>query len=133
MVVDVTAFEMNGSNLQTVVPARLLDTRPGYTTIDGQQQGAGALAAGQVIELPVLGRGGVHTNASAVLLNLAVDHPAAAGFITAYPCGTPRPLAANLNYEADQTIPNSVLVKVGTGGKVCLYSMSTTHLSLIHI
>jgi len=128
VVVDVTAFEMTGSNLETVVPARLLDTRPGYTTIDHQQEGAGALAADQVIELPVLGRGGVSANASAVLLNLAVDHPQAAGFITAYPCGSPRPLAANLNYAADQTIPNSVLVKVGTGGRVCLYSMSTTHL-----
>ena len=128
VVVDVTEFAASGSNLETVVPARLLDTRPGYTTIDGQQQGAGPLAGGQEIALPVLGRGGVSANASAVLLNIAVDHPSSAGFITAYPCGSPRPLAANLNYAADQTIPNAVLVKVGIGGTVCLYTMSTTHL-----
>ena len=50
------------------------------------------------------------------------------GYITAYPCDTPRPNAPNLNYTGGQTIPNNVIVKTGTGGTVCWYSQQTTHL-----
>jgi hypothetical protein len=38
------------------------------------------------------------------------------------------PGASNLNYSAGQVVPNAVLVKVGTGGKVCLYSFAETDL-----
>ena len=40
-------------------PARLLDSRPGTSTVDGQFAATGALAAGATVELIVNGRGGV--------------------------------------------------------------------------
>ena len=49
-------------------------------------------------------------------------------FVTAFPCGEPRPLAASLNFAAGQTIANSVTVKVGVSGAVCLYVSSGTDL-----
>ncbi|HEX2117730.1 MAG TPA: hypothetical protein VHF91_00980, partial [Acidimicrobiales bacterium] len=42
--------------------------------------------------------------------------------LTAWPAGQARPLASNLNYTADQTVPNLVTVKVGAGGRVDLYN-----------
>ena len=110
-------------------PARLLDTRsPGGTTIDGDFAGDGPLAGGAEIALQVTGRGGVPADAAAVVLNVTVNEPEQAGFVTAYPCNSPRPNASNLNYVPGQTIPNNVIVKLGAGGTVCLYSDQTTNL-----
>ena len=111
-----------------VNPARLLDTRPGGQTIDGLSTPGAKLIGGEEIELQIAGRGGAPGTVSAVALNVTVNEPEQAGFVTAYPCNTPRPDASNLNYVTDQTIPNSVIVKVGAAGTVCLYADQTTHL-----
>jgi hypothetical protein len=38
------------------------------------------------------------------------------------------PNASNVKYTAGQVIPNAVLAKVGTGGKVCIYTSAATDL-----
>ena len=86
------------------------------------------VAAAGEIALQVTGRGGVPANATAVVLNVTVTDPEAAGYVTVYPCGTTRPNASNLNYTPGVTIPNNVIVKVGAGGTVCLYSQQATNL-----
>ena len=247
----------SGGGYVPLVPARLLETRPGATTIDGQAHGTGTRPAGTTTELQITGRAGVPTDATAVVLNIAVteahQHPAsspsspaaptdptpptsttpparpsptpssprsaptarsastptppptssptstatsppappttrssrpassrpdhgghhhrrpghgtgttrrrdhhraadhrtrtaspptpppssstspsptphAPGFITVFPCGTDRPNASNLNYTTGQTIPNAVIAKIGTNGKVCIYTHATTDL-----
>jgi len=119
-----------GGGYVALTPARLLDTRKdaGLSTIDGRHLGAGLQPAGAVVELAVTGRAGVPVDATAAVLNIAVTGTTAPGFITVYPCGSPRPTAANLNYAADQTIPNGVIAKIGTDGKVCIYTYAATHL-----
>jgi hypothetical protein len=111
-------------------PARLLESRVGQpTTVDGQFWEIGERAAGTVTELTVAGRGGVASDADAVVMNIAVTSTKGGGFVTAYPCGTTRPNASNLNYErANQTIANAVTAKIGTGGKVCLYTSTATQI-----
>ena len=52
--------------------------------------------------------------------------PAGAGFLTISPTGTPMPLAADLNYASGETRANLVVVKLGTGGKVNLYTSAGT-------
>ena len=54
----------------------------------------------------------------------AVD-AAAAGFVTVWPCGVDRPLASNVNFEAGETRPNSVIAKIGADGKVCVFASQT--------
>ena len=54
-------------------PQRLLDTRPGAVTADGQFAGIDVRAAGSTLELPVAGRAGVSSTASSVVLNVTVD------------------------------------------------------------
>ena len=84
------------------------------------------VGAGSTLELQVAGVAGVPSNVDAVALNMTVVNAQAAGFATGYPCGQPRPEASNLNYAAGQTIPNLVIARPGTGGKVCIYSYSTS-------
>src|SRR5215207_3752237 len=73
-----------GEGYTSLSPARLLDTRPGTATADGQFVGGGAVE--HFLDLPVAGRGGVPTNgAIAVALNVTVTSPTAASFLTAWP------------------------------------------------
>jgi hypothetical protein len=113
-----------------ISPARLLDSRPGSATVDSQFAGGGVVGAGGVLELSVLGRGGVPASGvGAVVLNVTVTAPTAASFVTVWPTGEARPNASNLNMAAGQTVPNLVIAKVGAGGKVSLANEAgSTHL-----
>jgi hypothetical protein len=128
LVVDVNGSFPVGAGFDGVVPARLLDTRPGGPTVDGRFSGGGVRAAGSVTELQVGGRGGVPVSVGAVSLNVTVVGPEAAGFVTVYPCGERRPTASNVNFGRGGVVANSVLVKAGVGGRVCLFSLSRAHL-----
>ena len=116
--------------LRPLTPARLLETRPGMEpgTVDDLFEGGGTLGAGGTLQLEVAGRGGVSPFAVAAVLNVTVTEPVAPGFVTVFPCGQPRPIASNLNFAAGQTIPNAVIAELGDDGRVCLYSLVTTHL-----
>jgi alpha-tubulin suppressor-like RCC1 family protein len=128
LIVDVNAFFRDTPSSASLVPARLLDSRPTAPTIDGASAGIGLRPGDSVTELQVFGRGGVPGGATAVVLNVTVTEPQGNAFVTVFPCGSPRPNASNVNYTAGLTIPNLVIAKVGDEGKVCLYSLAATHL-----
>ena len=111
-----------------LVPARLLDSRVGGSTVDGVFAGGGVRVAGSVTELTVAGRGGVPVGAGAVVLNVTVSEASAAGFVTVFPCGGSRPNASNVNYVGGQTVANAVVATVGVGGAVCVFTSATAHL-----
>jgi hypothetical protein len=112
-----------------LAPGRLLETRVGEaSTVDGLFWKMGQRSTGSVTQLVVNGRGGVASNAAAVVLNVAVTGTERGGYLTVYPCDAPRPLASNLNYSAGQTIANTVTSKVSANGKVCIYTSAPTHL-----
>ncbi|MCU1362061.1 MAG: hypothetical protein JWN99_3350, partial [Ilumatobacteraceae bacterium] len=96
---------------------------------NGQLDSIANVTAGVITELVVAGRGGVLADASAVVLNVTATNTAGPGFVTVWPCGVDRPLASSLNFAgAGVTTPNAVVVGVGTGGKVCLYSSAAADL-----
>jgi alpha-tubulin suppressor-like RCC1 family protein len=128
LLADVSGFFPVGSSFVPLVPARLLDSRPGGVTVDGQSEGAGLRPAGSVTELQVTGRHGVPSGASAVVLNVTVTGAQGDGFVTVWPCGTPMPNASSLNFVAGQTIPNAVITQIGVDGKVCLHTTAATFL-----
>ena len=100
-----------------LVPARILDTRNGVGVVTGP------VGAGQTITVPVSGQGGVPlTGAAAVVLNLTVTDATAPSYVTAFPAGTAMPTASNVNIMPGQTVPNRVVVKLGTGGLLGLYN-----------
>ena len=110
------------------VPARVLDTRPGGSTVDGVSQRSGLVAARSTVSLVIGGRAGVPATAASVVLNVTVTGAEGDGFVTVYPCGAPQPNASNLNFVRGDTIPNSVFAKLGANASVCLYADAATHL-----
>jgi hypothetical protein len=114
LVVDVVGWFTGGSAAPSTEglfvptsPTRRLDTRStftnmspwGGTTIEFE---SGAAAPSEV---------------GAVAMNIAIAEPLYVGFITAFPAGQPRPLAANLNITSfDQIISNHAIVRTGTRG-----------------
>lgn len=123
-----TRFTVSGSYIP-LAPARVMDTRPGGSTADGQAVGEGALTSGGSRQLKVTGRGGVpSTGVTAVALNVTVTGPTEAGYLTVYPWGVPRPNASNLNFLPGQTVPNMVIAKVSPEGFLGLFnSAGSTH------
>ena len=131
LIVDVNGLVPADGTPQSVVPARLLETRdvPGFTTTDGEFEADGPPAAGTEIELLVAGRGGVDDDAEAVILNVGAVTPVDDGFLNIYPCGEDLPQASSLNYYGgDPAVSNLVLTKIGEDGKVCIYTLANTHL-----
>jgi hypothetical protein len=120
LIADINGWFAASTGYRSTTPSRLLDTRGGSSTVDGTGDGEGLRHAGSVYELQVAGRAGVPANAAAVVLNLTSAEARGTGFVTAYPCGAPLPNASNLNYRVGAPVANSAIVKIGTGGKVCL-------------
>lgn len=109
-----------GGSFTAVTPVRFLDTRTGL----GAPRGATNL-----VDLQITGREGLPGEGiGAVVLNVTVTAPVAAGYVTAYPSGQARPTASNVNYVKGQTKANLVTVPVGPNGRVGLYSSAKTQL-----
>jgi hypothetical protein len=105
-----------GSLFTAVTPNRILDTRSSTP-----------VGANQFIAVQVAGVGGVPTMAStippkAVVLNVTAVGPSAAGYLTVWPDGVTRPGTSDLNFNSGKTVPNLVVVQVGTTGKVDVYN-----------
>jgi alpha-tubulin suppressor-like RCC1 family protein len=128
LVVDVVGYLSTTPGYTPLVPARLLDTRPGETTSDGQYAGGGQRPAGSTFELAVAGRGRVSVNPSAVVVNVTVTGTTAPGFVTVYPCDSPRPLASSLNYSTGTTAPNELVARTSATGTICLYTLQPVDL-----
>lgn len=113
VVVDVTGWYASG--FHPITPARVLDTRVAPAT---------ALAGGEERAVTIGGQAGVPPTATAVALNVTVTEPTASGFLTVWPSGAPRPTASNLNMVPGQTVPNMVVVGLGTAGAVSLFNFA---------
>ncbi len=116
-----------GSTYTAVAPTRVLDTRTGNGAAKAKVAANGTVAVNVVSG--VSGAPDV-SMITAVVLNVTVTSPTAAGFITAYPYGGSIPASSNLNFSRGETVPNLVTVKVG-GGKVNLRNASAGTSDLI--
>jgi hypothetical protein len=95
-----------------VSPVRLRDTREG-----GRIWGRGTIE----LASPV-------APAAALVTNLTVTRPDRAGYVTAYPAGTPRPLASAVNPSyAEHTLANLAITPTSTRG-TAYYASSGTDL-----
>jgi hypothetical protein len=112
-----------------VVPARLVDTRPGEPTVDGRQSGSGRLPATSTLSVEVAGRGGVpEAGVRAVMLNVTAVAPSEPGFLTVYPNDSERPNSSNVNYAAGEVVARQVLADVSSDGRVAVYTMAASDL-----
>jgi hypothetical protein len=109
---DASNPNATGTRFAPVPPARILDTR-----------NAQKLGPNQSMGVSITGNGPIPTfGVQAVVLNVTVTGPTASSYLTVWPDGDPRPLASDLNFSAAQTVPNMVVVKVGTTGAIDLYN-----------
>jgi hypothetical protein len=112
-----------------LVPARLADTRPGATTVDGVHEGGGAQISGTSLDVRVVGRGGVPSSGvAAVVVNITAVSPASSGYVTAFPAGLSQPLASNLNFDTGDIVANQSIVRVEASGAISLFTSATTDL-----
>jgi Tol biopolymer transport system component len=95
-----------GGGFTPIVPTRILDTR----TVVG-----GAITADKAVPVKVKGLAGVPDNATAVVLKLVAVQPTADGFLSVYPVGETRPVLSSLNFQAGQTVGNSVIAELNPG------------------
>jgi hypothetical protein len=109
---DGTDPAATGAGFVGITPTRLIDTRRGH----------GPIGASRTLVLPVAGHDGVPATATAVVLSVTVTRPTAPSFMTVWPDGATRPLTSDLNYVTGLTVPNLVVVKVGTSGAVNFYN-----------
>ncbi len=103
---------------QPLTPARLIDTRS-----------TSAVGAGGVLNVPVLGHGGVPASGvGSVALNITAVAPTSSGFLTAWPTGSARPATSTVNFTAGQVVPNNTVLGVGSGGTISVYNLrGSTH------
>ena len=59
---------------------------------------------------------------TAAVVNLTVDRAAAAGYLTAFPCGQPAPPSSNLNFVAGEARAVAAIVGLGLGSTMCVMS-----------
>ena len=125
LVVDVMGWFPATGSFEGLAPARVLDTRPTGTTIDGIGAQGGALQNAAIRSVSVLGRGGVPVNGvSAVAVNVTIVSPSASGFATVFPAPSPTatpPTASNVNFPVGRTVPNMVTADVAPDGTISVY------------
>jgi len=129
LIVDIAGYFADTSAFTPLTaPARVLDSRPLGDTVDGQHERIGAQAAFSVVTLDVGGRAGVPAGAGAVVLNVTVTDARSDGFATVFPPGGTVPNASNLNFRTGETVPNSVITRIGSDGTICVFASAGTHL-----
>ena len=104
-----------GTLFRPTLPTRIVDTRPGVVAHAGVSDAVVVSAAN-----------GVPTTATAAVLNLTGVAPTAPTFLTAYPQGSTRPTASNLNLARSQTAAALATVKTGPTGRVSVYNAAGT-------
>jgi len=111
-----TAAPAAYGDYRPVTPARLMDTRSSLG-------GSARLAAGGDVSLLVAGRAGLpKTPVGSVVVNVTAVNPAATGYLTVYPSGTPLPATSSVNYVAGSTVANQVITAVGQDGRIRIRS-----------
>jgi hypothetical protein len=124
VVVDINGWFGSTSGLNAVTPLRVFDTRSGTGGVPVAKVGAldGSATALEVSILSAIGQSAGAV--SAVSLNVTATGTSVSkygGYVTVYPCGGAPPNSSNLNFVANQSVPNAVIVPVSATGTVCFY------------
>ncbi|MFC9815096.1 PKD domain-containing protein [Streptomyces virginiae] len=115
LLADVTGYfsrSAGAGGYTALEPTRIVDSRAGLGTW-------GQVAGQSQFPVQVAGRGAIPSaNVTAVALNVTVTGPRGAGHLTVFPSGQQAPGTSNVNFSANQTIANSVIVPVGPDGQI---------------
>jgi hypothetical protein len=126
LIVDVFGFYApdKGDAFTGIQPSRLLDSRTDDVPFGWPigQPFVGGTGFGQM-DLQVAGVGDVPAEARAVVLNVTSTGASTSnGYVTVGPKGSLNTQTSNLNLQPGFSVPNLVIVKVGVGGNVTLFT-----------
>ncbi len=113
----------SAGSFQPLTPTRVLDTRLG-------PNGSPITAYGSRV-VSMSGHGIPASGVAAVVLNLTVTQPGAAGYLTAWAHGSTRPATSNVNFVRSQTVANLAVVPVGPDNAIALYDGSSGDIHVI--
>ena len=115
---SVSAAPVGASAFRGVSPTRVLDTRE-----------TAKPTAGSYNPVVIAGLAGVPSSATAVVLNVTAIDAEGEGYVTVFPWGEALPNTSNVNIKRfGQMVPNLVTVRLGSQGKVGLYSSISANL-----
>ena len=123
VVFDVVGFYASatgpfGNRFHGVTPIRLFDTRDNTGGV-----GTSPIGPNTTLHFNVKGKGPVPASGVAgVVMNVTVVAPTVESFLTVFPDDVTLPLASNLNFVANQVVPNLVTVRVPASGVVDFYN-----------
>jgi hypothetical protein len=119
LVVDLFAAFGENSDLGSVSPFRVLDTRD-----LGPTSGARSVRRIRAADLAGLGA----PSGASLMLNLTITGAEGRGFATAYGCDDGRPATSNINFTPGINVANLATVQPDADGDVCIYLHSAAHL-----
>ncbi len=117
LLIDAVGTISGGRYKASEIPFRLVDTR-------GQNPSRlpAPVAAGSTFEFDAPLKDAI------VSLNVTVDAPSGHGFLTVFSCEARRPNSSNLNFARGQSVAAAIITRVGSNGRVCIYSSEKTNL-----
>ncbi|MEO6124195.1 MAG: hypothetical protein ABIR32_10840 [Ilumatobacteraceae bacterium] len=110
-----------GGEYHPLSPTRIFDTRGA-----GINATPGAIAtssAGGLVDVQILGQGGVPAVAAdvlAVAISITVTEPTQVGYLAAYPSGASAGISSVVNFAKGQNVPNLSVQTVGANGKLTI-------------
>ena len=122
LVVDLAGWWSPGPDrYNSIVNVRAWDSR-----VDGTRN---RLPAGAIQNVPIGGKF-VPANATSAVINFTATQAVSPGWLVVFPCGSPAPLASNLNVIAVEDRAVAAIVGLGQGaaqGQVCVKALMDTH------
>jgi len=129
VIVDVAGwFGVSGSALNSLVPARAVDTRPN----SGEPYAGQTLGPGQALTVNFAGLAGLPASGiTALAINVTVTDTLQPGVLLVGPGGQPVPQTSEVNWVTGQITENLVLMGVGPNASVTFYNGSSASVDLV--
>jgi hypothetical protein len=118
LIADISGWFAQGANLNVITPQRLFDTRP------TKRVSKSPTYVLNLSDISPVSQGA----ATAVVLNVTAAGGQASGYATVWPCDQSQPPTSNLNFDANEDIPNLVITKVSATNTVCFSASTPVHL-----
>jgi hypothetical protein len=118
LIADISGWFAQGSNLNVITPLRLFDTRPTKKVSQTPVYVLNLSTSSPIAQ----------GAATAVVLNVTAAGATKSGFATVWPCDQAQPPTSNLNFDANEDIPNLVITKVSATNTVCFNASTPVNL-----
>ena len=110
-----------------ITPCRVMDTRPAPATVGPRTSPLGAQGTHTIAVRGTNGNCVIPSDAIGLSMNVTVDNPSSASYLTVFPADVTRPLASNLNWTALQApVANAVTTNISADGKVSFFNNAGT-------